>query len=397
MRADPAKRLEAAVTALRAGRPVILTDHESRENEGDLVFPAERITPEWVNFMARFGRGLICLALPPDQVKRLELPMMQGRKRGSKDTAFTVSIEATDGVTTGISARDRAWTMLIASDPATDPDALVTPGHVFPLVAERGGVYARQGHTEGSVDLCRLAGFDRGAVICEIMADDGSMARGDALERFAADHGLSMLSIEDLLEEGIENVATARLPGTKGEFQIEVFRSRFDGIEHVVLHRGLEFGDAPLVRVHSECLTGDTLFSLRCDCGSQLAESMERIERAGSGVLIYLRGHEGRGIGLGAKIRAYGLQDQGMDTVESNLVQGFKADERGYGVAAAILRRLGLNQIRLMTNNPRKAEGLSAQGIAVVERVPLEMEPGSENASYLRTKRDLLGHLLRFS
>jgi 3,4-dihydroxy 2-butanone 4-phosphate synthase/GTP cyclohydrolase II len=380
---------------------IILVDDEDRENEGDLVLPAQFAAGEAINFMAVHGRGLICLAMEGAMVDRLGLPPMVADNRTSRKTAFTVSIEAREGVTTGISAFDRARTIEAAVAPGAAAGDLVSPGHVFPLRAAPGGVLARAGHTEGSVDLMRLAGLTPAAVICEIMRDDGEMARLDDLRRFSAWHDIPIFSIAELAahrvrtEALVEEVAAAALPSihAPGGLTARAFRSRIDGREHLALTKG-DIGRRPLVRVHSECLTGDAFGSLRCDCGAQLQESLRRIGESEAGVLIYLHGHEGRGVGLANKIRAYALQDEGLDTVEANHALGFPDDLRDYAVAAQILRSLGVGPVRLLSNNPRKAESLRAYGVAVAEELPLAPPPNPHNAGYLAAKRDKLGHRL---
>lgn len=391
--------LSQALTQLRNGGMVILVDDEDRENEGDLVLAAEFATPEAINFMARYGRGLICLALTGEQVDRLGLPPMVANNRARRSTAFTVSIEAREGITTGISAHDRAETIQVAADPRATPADIASPGHVFPLRAAEGGVLVRDGHTEGAVDLMRLAGLRQAGVICEVMRDDGQMARRPDLEAFAHEHGLPILTIRDIIahrlanETLVDEVGRSLLPTEHSPVPLEVraFRSRLDGTEHLALIRNTLQG-APLVRLHSECLTGDALGSLRCDCGPQLQEALRRIATGDGGALIYLRGQEGRGIGLANKIRAYALQDQGHDTVEANTALGFAPDARDYGIAGQILRALGVSRLRLLSNNPGKAEALEHHGIAVVERVPLEIAANPYNWRYLATKRDKFGH-----
>ena len=403
---DAVRHTERALEELRAGRMIILVDDEDRENEGDLCIAAERVTPEAVNFMAKHGRGLICLALTHERAEELDLQMMVPDHYNNTPfgTAFTVSIEARHGVTTGISAADRAHTIRVALDPRSGPKDLGRPGHVFPLVAKEGGVLRRTGQTEGAVDLARLAGLQPAGVICEIMNDDGTMARMPDLRIFAREHGLSILSIADLIkyrmrtESHVQRAAEASLPSLFGAFQAIVFKNEIDHVDHIALVRGEIHPEVPtLVRVHSECLTGDTFGSLRCDCREQLLTALKMIDDAGRGVLLYMR-QEGRGIGLANKIRAYALQEgEGLDTVQANERLGFPADARDFGVGAQILGDLGVGKMRLLTNNPAKRAGLEGYGLEIVERVQLEILPNEKNARYLRTKRDKLGHLLRLS
>lgn len=397
--------LSQALTALKQGKMIILVDDEDRENEGDLVVAAQHATPDVINFMAMRGRGLICLTLPGAQIDRFNLPPMVANNQGRRSTAFTVSIEAREGVTTGISAYDRARTIQAAVNPDAVAHDIVSPGHVFPLRADDGGVLARNGHTEGSVDLMRLAGLEPGAVICEIMRDDGQMARRDDLDIFAREHDLLTLTIQEIVEHRlktetlVEDVASANFPTEFSDepLRVHAFESTLDGQEHLAIIKYSASGNlpaTPLVRIHSECLTGDALGSMRCDCGSQLQESLRLISESDGGVLIYLRGHEGRGIGLANKIRAYALQDSGLDTVEANTSLGFAPDARNFAVAAHILRALDISNVCLMTNNAQKAKDLEKYGIGVVEQRSLIIAPNAHNFNYLKTKQEKFGHTL---
>ncbi|TYO98407.1 GTP cyclohydrolase II /3,4-dihydroxy-2-butanone 4-phosphate synthase [Geothermobacter ehrlichii] len=393
-------KVEDVIEDVRRGKMVILVDDEDRENEGDLCMAAEMVTPEAVNFMAKFGRGLICLTLTAEQCDHLQLPLMVNDNTSVFGTAFTVSIEARTGVTTGISAADRAHTILTAIAEESGPYDISRPGHVFPLRAREGGVLVRTGQTEGSVDLARLAGLKPAGVICEIMNDDGTMSRRPQLEKFAIEHGLKICTIADLVayrlkhESLVRRAADVSLPTRYGDFRAIAFENDVDGKDHMALIKGEISGEEPvLVRVHSECLTGDVFGSCRCDCGVQLISAMEMISAEGRGVVLYMR-QEGRGIGLINKLKAYSLQDQGKDTVEANLALGFQADMRDYGIGAQILADLGVKKIKLLTNNPKKLIGLQGYGIDVVDRVPIEVRSLEQNIRYLRTKRDKLGHML---
>lgn len=393
--------IEEAIEDIRAGKMIILVDDEDRENEGDLCMAAQMVTPDAVNFMATHGRGLICMTMPPEQIDKLRLPMMVQQNKSPFETAFTVSIEARTGVTTGISAADRARTIQVAARLDVTPEDIVSPGHIFPLRARKGGVLVRTGQTEGSVDLSRLAGLRPSAVICEIMKDDGTMARMPDLKKFAKKHNLKIATIADLvayrvrMDSLVHRAAETDLPTSYGGmFKAIVYTNDVDSHEHIALVKGNISQDKPImVRVHSECLTGDVFGSLRCDCGGQLQAAMKMVEQEGCGVILYMH-QEGRGIGLANKIKAYGLQDKGMDTVEANKELGFKADLRDYGLGAQILRDLGIRKMRLMTNNPKKIVGLDGYGLEVVDRIAMEMEAVPENIKYLQAKKDKLGHLL---
>jgi 3,4-dihydroxy 2-butanone 4-phosphate synthase / GTP cyclohydrolase II len=390
----------ALLRDLRGGRMVVIVDDEGRENEGDLVMVAEKITPEAVNFMARFGRGLICVPTTGERLAQLGVGEMVARNRESFRTDFQVSVDASAGVTTGISAADRAETIRVIADPSATAGDLVQPGHVFPLRAKPGGVLQRSGHTEAAVDLATLAGCRPVAVICEIMNDDGTMARLPELRQFARRHKLKIGSIESLIqfrraaERLVERIESVRMPTDWGEFTLHLYRSKIDDGRHLAMVRGdVSGGDSVLVRVHSECLTGDVFHSRRCDCGPQLNAAMKQVADAGAGVVLYMR-QEGRGIGLEAKIKAYKLQERGLDTVEANLKLGFPMDLRDYGEGAQILCDLGLKKIRLLTNNPKKVVGLQGYGLEIVEQLPLRVPPNPDNAKYLATKRKRMGHLL---
>lgn len=394
-------KIEDVIEDLRNGKMIILVDDEDRENEGDLTMAAEKVTPEAINFMAKYGRGLICLSLEPELVEKLKLPLMVDDNRSPFNTAFTVSIEAREGVTTGISAHDRAKTILTAVSDDAKPEDLVQPGHIFPLRARKGGVLFRTGQTEGSVDLARLADLKPAGVICEIMNDDGTMARMPDLIEFAEEHDLKIATVADIIayrmrnESFVRMVAETVLPTPFGEFRAYGFINDIDKHEHLAIVKGeIDPEKEILVRVHSQCLTGDVFGSYRCDCGNQLEKAMEMIQQEGLGVILYLQ-QEGRGIGLANKLKAYALQDRGRDTVEANEELGFEADLRDYGVGAQMLASLGVKKMRMMTNNPKKIRGIEGYGLIVTDRVPIECEPKPENMRYLLTKCQKLGHMMK--
>ncbi len=400
-RRSPFDSVERGLEAIRAGKMIVVVDDENRENEGDLTMAASKVTPDAINFMVKHGRGLVCLALTPERLDELEIPLEVADNSSRRETAMCVSIDAKVGTTTGVSAADRAATVRLAIAPKTRPRDLARPGHIFPLRARSGGVLVRAGHTEAAVDLARIAGMGPAGVICEVMNEDGTMSRVPELKKFARRHGLLMITIADLIrhrmrtESLVRQIAKAELPTAYGPFTIHGYDNRVDSQTHVALVRG-DIGDGKdvMVRVHSRCLTGDVFHSLRCDCGDQLGAAMHQIAREGRGVLLYLH-QEGRGIGLANKLRAYELQDEGLDTVEANERLGFKADQRDYGIGAQILRDLGIRTMRLLTNNPRKFIGLEGYGLSVVESLPLEITPVVETTRrYLKTKKDKLGHKL---
>ncbi len=397
--------VERAIADIAAGKAVIVVDDEDRENEGDIIFAASKATPELMAWTIRHSSGVICVPMPADMLDRLEIPLMTPHNKDKLRTAYTISVDARDGVSTGISAADRAHTVRVLADSATEPWEVTRPGHVFPLRYREGGVLVRRGHTEAAVDLARLAGLTPAGVLVEVVNDDGTMKRAPELREFADEHGLAMISIEQLVkhrrrhENLVERVAETRLPTRHGDFTAYGYRITVDGSEHIALVHGdpqsLRGSDEPvLTRVHSECLTGDVFGSHRCDCGPQLDEALERIVEEGRGVVVYLRGHEGRGIGLVAKLQAYQLQDGGRDTVDANLDLGLPADARHYGTATQVLRDLGVTSVRLLTNNPEKVSSLEDFGVPVAERVPLTPHPNDHNLAYLRTKRDRMGHVL---
>jgi 3,4-dihydroxy 2-butanone 4-phosphate synthase/GTP cyclohydrolase II len=392
-----------AIEDIKAGKFVIVVDDEDRENEGDLVMAAEKVTADSINFMARYGRGLICMPVTGERLDEMKIPMMATNNTSRFGTAFSVSVEAREGTSTGISAADRARTVQVMADPKTRPEDIVMPGHMFPLRAKDGGVLVRAGQTEATVDLARLAGLYPAGVCCEIMNEDGTMARLPQLEKFAAEFGLKIVSVAELIayryrhERLVQRVAEAKLPTPFGDFTVIAYKSQTDAAEHIALVMGdVATDDAVLVRVHSQCLTGDVFHSLRCDCGEQIEMAMKMIAKEGRGVVLYMR-QEGRGIGIHNKIRAYALQDAGLDTVEANLSLGFPPDLRDYGIGAQILADLGLRNMRLMSNNPKKMSGLESYGLKITEVVPLLTEPNPHNRRYLQTKQKKLGHLLKVS
>jgi len=393
--------VEQAIKTVIAGKLIIIVDDEDRENEGDLMVAAEKVTPEIINFMTKNGRGLICMPLKKERLKELDIPLMVRDNTAPFQTAFTVSIDAKEGVTTGISAYDRAKTVLTAIDPKTQPADLTRPGHIFPLQASEGGVLERAGQTEAALDITRLAGLGPAGVICEVMNEDGTMARMPQLEEFSQIHCIPILTIADLIkyrmkhERLVKKIEEADLPTKFGHFRLMIFEDTIHKEHHMALVKGEIKKDEPaLVRAHSQCLTGDTFGSVRCDCGEQLHRAMEMINKEGKGVILYILNHEGRGIGFTNKIKAYAIQDQGLDTVEANRKLGFRPDQRDYGIGAQVLVSLGVNKLRLITNNPRKFIGLSGYGLEIVERVPIEIPPNKVNLKYLKTKKEKMGHIL---
>ena len=401
MSEHPFSPIEDVIAAIARGEMVVMVDDEDRENEGDLIMAAQFATPDKLAFIVRYSTGVVCCPMTEDRCDDLRLPLMVEQNTESQRTAFTTTVDLIEGTSTGISAADRAATLRALSDPRTGYAAFARPGHIFPLRARNGGVLKRAGHTEAAVDLARLAGCEPAGVICEIQNDDGTMMRLPDLRRFCAEHGLLLSSIAELIqyrrhhERLVERMGEANVPTEFGRFKCVAYRSTIDGVEHLAFVKGdVDAGTPVLVRVHSECLTGDVFGSRRCDCGPQLAKAMALVEREGAGVIVYLRGHEGRGIGIGHKIRAYSLQDQGMDTVDANVELGLPVDSREYGIGAQILADLGVTELRLMTNNPAKYGGLGGYGLTVVERVPLSTVPTPENEAYLRTKVERMGHLM---
>ncbi len=400
-RKSPIATVEEALQAVKSGKMIIIVDDEDRENEGDLMVAAEKVTPDIINFMAKHGRGLICLPMPGERLKELDLPLMVSENTAKFQTAFTVSIDAKEGITTGISSFDRAKTILTAIDPETKPSDIARPGHIFPLQAMNGGVLERAGQTEAAIDITRLAGLYTAGVICEIMNEDGTMARMPELIEYSLTYDIPILTITDLIKYRMKNetlvtkIEETELPTKYGEFKLLVFEDSIQKEHHLALVKGhFEKGEPILVRAHSQCLTGDTFGSVRCDCGDQLHLSMEMIQKDGKGVILYIVNHEGRGIGLINKIKAYALQDKGIDTVEANEKLGFKPDHRDYGIGAQILVALGITKLRLITNNPRKFIGLSGYNLEIVDRVPLEIPPCDSNRRYLKTKKEKMGHIL---
>ena len=400
-RKSQAVSVEQTLKTVKAGKLIIIVDDEDRENEGDLMVAAEKVTPEVINFMTKHGRGLICMPLTEKRLRKLDIPLMVRDNTAPFQTAFTVSIDAKKGVTTGISAYDRAKTVLTAMNPKTRPADLTRPGHVFPLQALEGGVLERAGQTEAALDIARLAGLRPAGVICEVMNEDGTMARMPQLEEFSQVHNIPILTIADLIkyrmrhEKLVKKIEEADLPTKFGHFKVMVFEDSIHKEHHIALVKGDIKKDEPtLVRAHSQCLTGDTFGSARCDCGDQLHRSMEMINEEGKGVILYILNHEGRGIGFANKIKAYAIQEQGIDTVEANRKLGFKTDQRDYGIGAQVLVSLGVNRLRLITNNPRKFIGLSGYGLEIVERVPIEIPPNKVNLKYLKTKKEKMGHIL---